>query len=63
MTTTFTYWKESDGKFLGYLNEYPEHWTQGDDLDDLKLHLKDLHEIFARDDLPGIRKVEELELA
>ena len=34
----FTYWRESDGNFLGYLNAYPDHWTQGDDLEDLKVH-------------------------
>jgi hypothetical protein len=37
-----TYWPESDGKYLGYLNDYPDHWTQGEDLDDLKKHLRDL---------------------
>ena len=36
---TFTYWRESDGRFLGYLNTYPDHWTQGDDLEDLKAQL------------------------
>lgn len=56
----FTYWKESDGTFLGYLNQYPDHWTQGDDLEDLKSQLRDLYQEFARDDLPGIRKVEDL---
>jgi hypothetical protein len=34
----FTHWRESDGHFLGYLNAYPDHWTQGDDLEDLKVH-------------------------
>lgn len=42
----FTYWVEKDGKFLGYLSEYPDHWTQGDDLEDLKEHLLDLVHIF-----------------
>jgi predicted RNase H-like HicB family nuclease len=56
----FTYWRESDGTFLGYLNTYPDHWTQGDNLEDLKDHLLDLYHEFAKEDLPGIRKVEEL---
>jgi predicted RNase H-like HicB family nuclease len=63
MKTRFTYWKESDGRYLGFLNEYPDHWTQGDDLDDLKEHLRDLLELFGAEDIPGIRKVEELEYA
>jgi predicted RNase H-like HicB family nuclease len=63
MKAQFTYWKESDGKYLGYLNSYPEHWTQGEDLDDLKEHLRDLLEMFSAEDIPGIRKVAELEVA
>jgi len=62
MKSLITYWKESDGKFLGYLNDYPEHWTQGDDFEDLKDHLRDLHLEFSKGDLPGIRKVEEIEV-
>ena len=57
---TFTYWRESDGRFLGYLNTYPDHWTQGDDLEDLKEQLLDLYREFTKDDLPGIRKIGEL---
>jgi len=63
MTIQFTYWKESDGRYLGYLNSHPDHWTQGDTLDDLKEHLRDLYEMFSAEDIPGIRKVEELEVA
>ena len=62
MKQKFTYWKESDGKYLGYLNDYPEHWTQGDNLEDLKEHLLDLYREFSKDDLPGIKKVEEIEV-
>lgn len=63
MTTKFTYWREDDGTFLGYLNDYPDHWTQGESLDDLKDHLRDLHVTFSEGVIPGIKKVGELELA
>jgi predicted RNase H-like HicB family nuclease len=63
MKTKFTYWQEENGKFLGYLNDYPDHWTQGDSLQDLKNHLRDLYETFSTGTIPGIRKEEELELA
>jgi predicted RNase H-like HicB family nuclease len=56
----FTYWREADGKFLGFLNNYPDHWTQGETLEDLKDHLLDLYREFAKEDLPGIRRVDEL---
>jgi predicted RNase H-like HicB family nuclease len=63
MTTTFTYWKESDGRYLGHLNSHPQHWTQGESLEDLKAHLRDLYEMFSAEEIPGIRKVAELEVA
>ena len=62
MKIKFTFWKESDGRYLGYLNSHPDHWTHGDNLDDLKDHLRDLYQMFSAEDIPGIRKVEELEI-
>lgn len=63
MKTRITYWKETDGRYLGYLNDYPDHWTQGEDLPDLKDHLRDLFETFTKDEIPGIKREEELEVA
>ena len=63
MTIKFTHWLEPDGKHLGYLNDFPDHWTQGESHEDLKDHLKDLHALFSEEELPGIRRVEELEVA
>jgi len=40
MKTSFSYRKETDGKYLGYLNSHPDHRTQGDTLADLKEHLR-----------------------
>jgi len=59
----FTYWMASDGKYLGYLNEFPEHWTQGENLDDLREHLADLREMFEAEEIPGIKRVAEMEVA
>jgi predicted RNase H-like HicB family nuclease len=53
------YW-EQDGGWLGYLEEYPDYWTQGDSLEDLREHLKDLYRDLTSGELPGIRKAEEL---
>lgn len=63
MITKITYWKERDGRYLGFLNAYPDHWTQGDDLKDLKEQLRDLYQTFTTEEIPGIRKEEELEVA
>jgi hypothetical protein len=63
MKAKITYWQEKDGKFLGFLNDYPDHWTQGENLDDLREHLRDLHQMFSSVNIPGIRHQEELEVA
>jgi predicted RNase H-like HicB family nuclease len=39
----FVYWQE-EGAWLGYLPDYPDYWTQGETLDDLKEHLTDLYQ-------------------
>jgi len=28
MELTYTYWEGENGWLLGYLNDYPEQWTQ-----------------------------------
>ncbi|MFP4422159.1 MAG: hypothetical protein ACLFRG_16580 [Desulfococcaceae bacterium] len=62
MRSKITYWIEKDGTYLGFLNDYPDHWTQGEDFEDLVEHLKDLYREFEKGDLPGIRRVEEIEI-
>jgi predicted RNase H-like HicB family nuclease len=52
-------WEEG-GAWLGYLQDYPDYWTQGETLDDLKEHLKDLYGDVTSGAIPGIRRVEEL---
>ena len=57
----FIYWQEDDA-WLGYLQDYPDYWTQGETLDDLQQHLKDLYLDFTSGTIPGVRKVGELSL-
>lgn len=51
---------EEEGGWLGYLEEYPDYWTQGVSLDDLRDHLRDLHADLSSGVIPGVRRVEEL---
>ena len=51
---------EEGGAWLGYLQEFPDYWTQGETLDDLKEHLRDLYADLTGGQLPGIRKVDDL---
>jgi hypothetical protein len=61
-TVKYVYWEE-DGSWLGYLQDYPDYWTQGDTLEDLKEHLRDLYQDLSSGQLPGIRKVDDLVLS
>jgi predicted RNase H-like HicB family nuclease len=54
MDVTYTFWEADDGWFVGYLNDYPEHLTQGQNIEELETMLADVYEI---------RKEEETRLA
>jgi predicted RNase H-like HicB family nuclease len=58
-TVKYVYWQEGD-TWLGYLQDYPDYWTQGESLEDLVEHLKDLVIDLAGGQIPGARKVGEL---
>ncbi len=61
-TVKIVVWEE-DGQWLGYLQDYPDYWTQGESLDDLKEHLKDLYADLSGGVIPGARRVEDLALS
>ena len=58
-TVKFVYW-QADGIWIGYLQDYPDYWTQGETLADLKDHLRDLYRDLSAGVVTGVRKVEEL---
>jgi predicted RNase H-like HicB family nuclease len=58
-TVKYIHWQE-DGSWLGYLEDYPDYWTQGETLDDLLDHLRDLYQDLAGGHVPGARKAGEL---
>src|SRR5205823_2104297 len=58
----YVYWQ--DGEFwLGYLEDYPDYMTQGESLQDLQEHLRDLYADLSGGHIPAVRKVAELEVA
>lgn len=61
-TVKYIYWQEDDG-WLGYLEESPDYWTQGETLDNLIEHLRDLYLDVTSGQIPGIRKVGELSVS
>jgi predicted RNase H-like HicB family nuclease len=58
----YVYWQDEQF-WLGYLEEYPDYLTQGESLEDLREHLRDLHADLTGGLIPGVRRVAELELA
>jgi predicted RNase H-like HicB family nuclease len=60
-TLKIVVWQE-DGAWLGYLQDYPDYWTHGESFEDLKEHLKDLYQDLTSGQIPGIRRVDELEV-
>ena len=59
---SYVYWQS--GEFwLGYLREFPDYWTQGESIEDLEEHLRDLYEDLTSGEIDGVRQVGELTIA
>jgi len=49
MELDYTYWKSNDGWYVGYLNIWPDHLTQGKDLPELEEMLIDIYEFYKEE--------------
>ncbi|MGA7874057.1 MAG: type II toxin-antitoxin system HicB family antitoxin [Desulfoferrobacter sp.] len=61
-TVKYVYWQD-EGMWLGYLQEYPDYWTQGETPEELEENLKDIFTELAGGNIPCVRKVAEMEVA
>ena len=61
-TLRYIYWQDGD-MWLGYLEEYPDYWTQAQTIEELEDNLRDLLEDLRSGEVPGIRRVAELQLS
>jgi predicted RNase H-like HicB family nuclease len=61
-TVEYTYWRDGD-IFLGFLNDHPDYWTQGETKLELIENLKGILEDVASGEVPFVRTVEELMVA
>jgi predicted RNase H-like HicB family nuclease len=48
----YLYW-QADDAWIGYLEEFPDSWTQGETLDDLIEHLRDLYYDLTHGKIPA----------
>ncbi|MBC7248771.1 MAG: type II toxin-antitoxin system HicB family antitoxin [Anaerolineae bacterium] len=58
----YIYWQDDD-MWLGYLEEYPDYWTQGKTIEELEENLRDIYRELTGGSIPYVRRVAELEVA
>ena len=52
MQLSYTYWEAEEGGYIGFLNQYPDHWTEGDSIEELEEMLASLYDdIMEFDDI------------
>jgi hypothetical protein len=39
----YTFWVAKEGGFIGYLNQYPDYWTEGETREELEMMLASLY--------------------
>ncbi len=61
MRLRYVYWQD-EGMWLGYLEEFPDYWTQGESENELQENLIDLYKELSSGHIPCIRRVAELEV-
>ncbi|MEH2405618.1 type II toxin-antitoxin system HicB family antitoxin [Nostoc sp.] len=58
----YIYWQD-DEMWLGYLEEYPDYWTQGETEEELRENLLDIYSELTSGNIQNIRRVAELEVS
>jgi len=58
-TKKYIYW-EDEGMYIGYMIEYPDYMTQGENIEELQDNLKDIYKELTSGSIPCVRKVSEL---
>ncbi|WP_236738946.1 type II toxin-antitoxin system HicB family antitoxin [Chroogloeocystis siderophila] len=52
----------ADDMWLGFLEEYPNYWTQGETEEELRDNLLDIYNELTSGTIPNVRKVAKLEV-
>ena len=57
----YVYW-QGEEVWLGYLEDYPDYWTQGETVEELEDNLRDIYGDLATGGIPCARRVARLEV-
>lgn len=57
----YVYWQDGS-QWLGYFEEFPDYWTQGETFEDLSAMLQELYRDLTSGEIPGVRRVAELQI-
>ena len=60
-TLRYVHWQAGD-HWLGHLEDYPDYWTQGESIAELEDNLRDLYRELTSGNIPGVRRVAELQI-
>ena len=59
-STNYIYWQDQGSGSA--MKDFPDYWTQGQSLEELRPHLLDLYQDLTSREISGVRKLAELTL-
>jgi len=62
MKKKFVYWQDGN-TWVGYLEDFPDYWTQGETVEELKENLRDIWRDLSSGAIPNVRRIAELEVS
>lgn len=58
----YIYWQDEE-MWLGYLEEFPDYWTQGETEEEMRENLIDIYKELTGGSIPNVRRRADLEVA
>lgn len=62
MKQKYIYWQDDD-MWIGYLEEYPDYWTQGETENELQENLIDIYREFTSGTISNVRRIAEFDVS
>jgi len=62
MKKKFVYWPAGN-TWVGYFEDFPDYWTQGETVEELKENLRDIWRDLSSGAIPNVRRIAELEVS